>query len=179
MKKLGTRIFIGFLICASFFLGVWFSKNNESANVEPVDKVSDLSQVMQKSLLGMNGERLNMSSLAKELNLINFWATWCAPCREEMPLFDSVYQEHQNKGFQVIGVAIDDEQPVKIFIDQVGISYPIVLAEQSGWDLLSQAGNPKNLLPYSLLVDQTGQVLEQKLGILDHQELALWMDKYL
>jgi len=179
MKQLSTKLFIGVLVLVSFASGIWFSKNSETGNTQSVDKVSDLSQVMQKSLLGLDGESVNMSSLAKELNLINFWATWCAPCREEMPLFDSVYQEHQKEGFQVIGVAIDDEQPVKIFIDQVGISYPIVLAEQSGWDLLSQSGNPKNLLPYSLLVDRNGQVLEQKLGILDHQELALWMDKYL
>jgi thiol-disulfide isomerase/thioredoxin len=144
----------------------------------PSEKIEEVASLLPREMQDVRGNVQPISSYLKELNLINFWATWCAPCREEMPLFDAVYQVHSEQGFQVIGIAIDDLEPVDTFVQELGIRYPIVLAGEHGWDLLETTGNPMNLLPYTILIDRQGKVLEQKLGIIKEDEINKWIQKY-
>jgi len=113
--------------------------------------------------------------LGEKLTLVNFWASWCAPCREEMPLFESVYQATNSQGFQVIGVAIDSYDKAKPMLDSMGISYPILYAEKTGMDVMSSAGNPQGLLPYSLVLDSDGEIVEQVLGLVREAQMAEWL----
>jgi len=113
--------------------------------------------------------------LGEKLTLVNFWASWCAPCREEMPLFESVYQASNTKGFQVIGVAIDSYDKAKPMLDSMGISYPILYAEKTGMDVMSSAGNSQGLLPYSLILDSDGEIVEQVLGLVREAQMVEWL----
>jgi thiol-disulfide isomerase/thioredoxin len=114
-----------------------------------------------------------------ELTLVNFWATWCSPCREEMPLFEAMYRLHQKDGFTVIGVAIDNPGRSQPFLDSMDISYPILYAEKTGMLLLEKTGNPQGLLPYSLLMDKDGNVLDQVLGKIDQAQIQAWLTEHL
>ena len=111
--------------------------------------------------------------------MINFWATWCTPCRQEMPLFESMYQLHQTNGFNVIGIALDSASKAQPFLDSMDISYPILYAEQTGMVIMEENGNPAQLLPYTLLVDKNGSVLEQKIGQVHEQDISAWIKAYL
>ena len=114
-----------------------------------------------------------------ELTLVNFWATWCGPCREEMPLFEAMHRLHQKDGFTIIGVAIDNPSRSQPFLDSMDISYPILYAENTGMQLLEETGNGQGLLPYSLLLDKDGNVLDQVLGKIDEAQIQAWLAEHL
>lgn len=113
------------------------------------------------------------------VTLVNFWATWCTPCREEMPLFETMYRLHRQDGFTVIGVAIDNPSRSQPFLDSMDITYPILYAEKTGMLLLEKSGNPQGLLPYSLLIDKKGNVLDQVLGKIDEAQIQAWLTAHL
>ncbi|NNC99867.1 MAG: TlpA family protein disulfide reductase, partial [Gammaproteobacteria bacterium] len=113
------------------------------------------------------------------LTLVNFWASWCAPCRQEMPVFEAMVRSAGQRGFQVIGVAIDSPEKAQPMLDSMDISYPILYAEQTGIELMAAVGNPQGLLPYSLLLNQQGEVLEQVLGRIHEEDIVDWLQEYL
>ena len=126
-----------------------------------------------------DGSSVLVSSQLGNLTLVNFWASWCAPCREEMPMFEAVYQQAAKQGLQIIGIAIDSVDKAQPMLDSMGINYPILYAEQSGMLLMEKVGNPQGFLPYSLLIDQHGQVVERVLGTVHQEDLQRWIEEYL
>ena len=151
---------------------------NKAAPPKP-NNIKDVAFLLDIDLQDTQAKSFKVSEKLQHITLVNFWATWCAPCREEMPIFDEVFQKHHEKGFGVLGLTIDNPQATDRFIQQLGISYPILMAENQGWDLLAKTGNPKNLMPYSFLIDRKGIILEKKLGSLHAEELEAWIQKYL
>jgi len=117
-------------------------------------------------------------SLGK-LTLVNFWASWCAPCRREMPMFESMYRANSDKGFTVIGIAIDSPEKTQAMLDSMDISYPILYAEKTGMQLLEKTGNAQGLLPYSVLLDKDGGVVDQVVGKIDGAQIQAWLQTHL
>ena len=107
--------------------------------------------------------------------VVNFWATWCPPCVEEMPLLDAFYQENSSKGWQIVGIAIDQPSAVRRFLAAQPVHYPIALGGLNGNHLGRQVGNESGSLPYTLVLDAGGRVLQQKLGRLDPRDLKNWI----
>lgn len=111
--------------------------------------------------------------------VVNFWATWCAPCVEEMPDLEKVQAEYANRGVTVVGLAIDNAGAVKRFRDELKLQLPLLVAGAAGTELARQLGNPSGALPYTVLVDQSGRVVQAKLGQLRAAELRSWLDERL
>jgi len=106
--------------------------------------------------------------------VINFWATWCPPCVEEMPLLDRFFRQNSSKGWQIVGIAIDQPSAVRRFLAAQPVHYPIALGGLNGNHLGRQLGNETGSLPYTLVLDARGHVMQQKLGRLDAQDIQKW-----
>jgi len=103
--------------------------------------------------------------------LLNFWATWCAPCREEIPMLMELRSEYLPFGIEFVGIAIDMAAKVSDYVRQMRIDYPILLADAGGLDLMRKLGNTVGGLPYTVLLDRRGNPVRRKLGALRRDEL--------
>jgi len=103
--------------------------------------------------------------------VINFWATWCAPCRREMPLLQSLQDQRSDGSLQVIGVALDNPADVKRFIAQSGVTYPILYGEDEGTVIAESLGDDFIGLPFSAFVAPGGEILALLAGELQDDEL--------
>ena len=121
-----------------------------------------------------SGKNLALSSLKGKPLLINFWATWCPPCVEELPLIDSFYQANLKKGWQVLGLAVDQLSAVNTFLGKMPISFPIALAGSGGIDLSKSLGNVSGGLPFTVVLNTDGRVAQRKIGRISPQDLAAW-----
>ncbi len=96
--------------------------------------------------------------------VLNFWATWCAPCREEMPELSKLHTENLDKDVVVLGIAIDSLEQIKAFNKATPVSYPLFAAEDDGMAIAIQLGNDKGALPYTVIIDRRGNVAKTYFG---------------
>ncbi len=128
-------------------------------------------------LATLAGDSIRPESLAGKVVLVNFWATWCPPCRVEMPGFESVWRSRASRGFTIVGLADDAAAPATIqaFLRQRGITYPVAKADAE----VERAFGSPNVLPTSFLVDRAGRIRYTVRGIFAQPALALAVDRLL
>lgn len=131
------------------------------------------SDITKVELADVDGKVHEITEWTGKIVLLNFWATWCVPCREEIPLFMEAQANLGDYGLQVIGIALDDPEAVRAFRDEVGMDYPTLIADDSTVDLMSALGNQAGALPYSVLLDPDYQVEHSKLGPFTRDELDI------
>jgi thiol-disulfide isomerase/thioredoxin len=121
-----------------------------------------------------DGKSMRMASFKGKPLLINFWATWCPPCVEELPLIDRFYQENSKTGWQVLGLAVDQRAAINGFLGKIPLSFPVALAGLSGIDLSKSLGNLSGGLPFTVVVGSGGAVLHRKMGRVSLEDLTAW-----
>jgi len=107
--------------------------------------------------------------------VVNFWATWCGPCVEELPLLNAFYREQRAKGWQVLALAVDQPSSVRRFLEKLPLDFPVGMAGLDGTELSRQLGNTNGGLPYTVAFDAQGRVAQKKLGKVSAQDLADWL----
>ncbi|WP_101927522.1 MULTISPECIES: TlpA family protein disulfide reductase [Luteimonas] len=107
--------------------------------------------------------------------LINLWASWCGPCIEEMPELDRFAREQGANGVQVLGIALDDAEAVRAFLQRVPVEYRIAIDAPGTADAGVRLGNPRGVLPYTALVSAEGVLLKQRIGPFEHGEIDGWV----
>ena len=122
-------------------------------------------------LKDLNDEMRNIDEWNGKVLLVNFWATWCPPCKKEMPAFIELQDQYAEQGFQVIGIALDDEDAVSAFADTLGVNYPVMAAEYDGLLLSREYGNRIGALPFSVFVDRSGKIVSTKAGELTKAQI--------
>jgi thiol-disulfide isomerase/thioredoxin len=128
------------------------------------------------TLPDLDGHRVTLpTAYAGRPVLINVWASWCGPCLREMPELQRYSVKQTANGVQVVGIALDDPAAVRAFLQQVPVSYPILFDPPSPADAGVRLGNPKGVLPYSVLVSAEGRVLKQRIGPFADDEIADWV----
>lgn len=103
--------------------------------------------------------------------LINFWATWCIPCRKEMPALMELHEKYTDQGFEVIGIAADEAEKIAAFLEETHVSYPILYGEMTSvFDISEAYGNVIGVLPHTAFVDRDGVIRHVKVGEISHEE---------
>lgn len=97
--------------------------------------------------------------------LVNFWATWCPPCVKELPEINQFYREAKSRGWQVLGLAVDQAEPVRAFLQKAPLDFAVALAGPQGLGLVRELGNPAGGLPFSVAFDESGEISWRRLGV--------------
>ena len=122
------------------------------------------------ALQDLDGKTRHASEWDGQVLLVNFWASWCPPCRAEMPGFIRVRERLHARGFEVLGIALDDAGPARQFAHSIAVNYPILLGGDAGLSLAIGFGNKQGGLPYTALVDRSGRITRTKTGELHEAE---------
>jgi thiol-disulfide isomerase/thioredoxin len=134
-------------------------------------RAGDAGALRQASFADLAGKTRTIAEWRGRPLLVNFWATWCAPCREEIPILMVARQKFSSTGLEIVGIAIDNAQKVAEFSLSFKISYPILVADAGGLELMRQLGNSGGGLPYTVFLDRRGDITRRKLGALKQPEL--------
>jgi thiol-disulfide isomerase/thioredoxin len=120
------------------------------------------------------GGELVLADLRGKPLVLNFWATWCAPCVTELPLLDRFHREHNPQGWTVVALAVDSPTPVREFLRQRPLAMPVGLAGMDGVDFGRTLGNTMGGLPFTVVLDSAGAVRSRKLGALKAPDIEAW-----
>jgi thiol-disulfide isomerase/thioredoxin len=129
------------------------------------------SVLRSATLVDLAGNLRHAAEWEGRILVWNFWATWCTPCREEIPLLIAAREKYGPSGIEIVGIAIDNAAKVREFSSSLNISYPILLAEADGLGLMLKLGNRSGGLPYTVVIDQQGNLVHRKLGALKQADL--------
>jgi len=110
--------------------------------------------------------------------LINFWATWCPPCVDELPLIDGFYRENARKSWQVVGLAIDQPSAVRTFLQRTPVTFPVGMAGLEGTELARSLGNTSGGLPFTVVLGADGHVRQRRIGRVAPSDLAQWSGQH-
>jgi len=161
-----TALLTGFYLSARYF--------SEPVDVaQPVAAGALVGGVRPDFNLESNkGRSISPADFSGKALLINFWATWCGPCRQEMPMLMDLQRQYGSDGFQIVGIALDDARAASKFVQTFGITYPILLGLEDVFETSLAYGNGEGVLPYSVLVDKNGIVRWQHAGIIKEEKIT-------
>lgn len=120
--------------------------------------------ILGSTLHTLDGAPQTLAGLRGRVLVINYWATWCAPCREEIPLFVRLQQEYAARNVQFVGIAVDQADKVRDFAKEFNINYPLLIAGLDAVELSRKAGNKAGVLPYTLVLDRSGKIAASLVG---------------
>jgi peroxiredoxin len=146
----------------------WLRLRTVSTQVPPgfFDRMFDDAQGKPQALAQWRGQWL----------VLNFWATWCAPCVEEMPTLQQIARDYAQRGVAVVGVGVDSASAIRRFRDELKLDLPLLVAGAAGTELARQLGNPSGALPYTVLLDPQGRIQQTRLGLIKPELLRSWLD---
>jgi thiol-disulfide isomerase/thioredoxin len=148
---------LALLAGAALFLGSRAPSATSAGDIAP-------SALYAAGFRDPQGATHSLAQFRGRLLVVNFWATWCAPCREEMPAFTRLQARWSDRGVQFVGLARDEPAKVSRFGRDLGINYPLWVGEDEVDELSRRLGNRLGVLPYTVILDRQGRVLEKRVG---------------
>ena len=167
-----------FLLVLIFSLG--FAVRYFMLNAQADDKGKASTQALFNATMpDEKGHPQPLKQYAEKIVVLNFWATWCEPCREEMPELSKLHDTYKNKNLVVLGVAIDDVGAVGNFVKETKVSYPLFAADMQGMQYATNLGNDKDVLPYTVIIKTDGTVAKTYFGRVTQHLLEETLSKLL
>jgi thiol-disulfide isomerase/thioredoxin len=148
--------------------GIWLAQTRYAPRAPAASAVSALWKL---GFPDVAGREQPLSQWRGQVLVLNFWASWCAPCREEMPDFAALRAQTRPQGVEFVGIAIDNPANVAQFLRQQPVNYPILVGEGAAHSLARQLGNPSGALPYTIVLDRDGKIVLSHLGRLPRATL--------
>ena len=141
-------------------------------NLSDTTAKSTNPMTLEFSLADLSGQQRNIAEWQGKILVINFWATWCPPCLKEIPDFIQLQNQFNDKNLQFIGIAIDDKDAVNEYLSTIKINYPMLIAGDEGISLSRQLGNVIGAVPFTLIVNQQGQIIYRHPGELSKEKIV-------
>ena len=170
-KRHWTLIVVAGLIAATLGLGLSSLKyRTTSANDQAIDAF------LKQELKSPDGAVIATKGWENHILVLNYWASWCPPCVEEMPSLVKVQAEYKNKNVLFIGIGVDSPSNIRQFLQKTPVNYPIVLGGLDGVNWAKSMGNQSGGLPFTVIIDEKGVIKKTKLGKISEDELKSWLD---
>jgi thiol-disulfide isomerase/thioredoxin len=171
MNKTAANLALGVAGAFALAMGAYFGLRQEPP--------ADASVLLALSLPDAAGKEQSIGQWRGKVVVVNFWATWCAPCREEMPEFMRAQTEYGPKGVQFVGIAVDQADKVEKFANELGLNYPTLIGGYGAVELSKTMGNRLAALPFTIIVDRQGHVAHTQLGPMKPDQLRSIVGKLL
>jgi len=166
------RIYAGLALAGAIALagGIYVGRDTGEPNTVDM-RGRDAGALLGVSLPDTKGREQSLGQWKGNVLVVNFWATWCAPCREEMPEFVKAQRDLGGKGLQIVGIAIDQADKVEAFATELGLNYPSLVGGFGASELSKTMGNRLGALPFTVVVDRAGRIAHTQLGPLKPADL--------
>ncbi|ATF85530.1 MULTISPECIES: TlpA family protein disulfide reductase [Burkholderia] len=163
----------GGLAAGHWVRGDVFESSAQAATAKAADPVAAL---WAASVTDTEGKPQSLANFKGQKVVVNFWASWCGPCVQEMPELVQLSHEYKSRGIRFVGVAVDSDKNVQAFLQKVKVDYPVVVSGYAGADLARNFGNTAGALPFTVVIDANGRVRVTKLGQIQVGELKKTLD---
>jgi thiol-disulfide isomerase/thioredoxin len=162
------------LALAALAGGVWLAQTRYAPHAPAPSAVDKMWQL---GFADLQGHHQFLSQWRGQVVVLNFWASWCAPCREEMPDFSALRAQYRPKGVEFVGIAIDNATNVAQFLQRQPVDYPILIGEGAAHSLARQLGDSSGALPFTIVLDREGKRVLSHLGRLPRATLEATLHK--
>jgi thiol-disulfide isomerase/thioredoxin len=152
------------------------SVKNDDTRIERGIHLSDIAQYDFEDL---RGKPSTLQQWQGQVLILNFWASWCAPCREEMPLLAKFREQYRQKGVEIVGLAMDQKGPVQSLVNELNVHYPILLREGGLSELVAYLGNDYGALPFTVVFGRNGEMIGKIVGKVSESRLLTMVDNEL
>jgi thiol-disulfide isomerase/thioredoxin len=168
MNKAGRIVLFALTAGLALTAAFWMNPSHRGGAPDS----GNVAQLMAASLPDMDGKSQALAQWRGKVMVVNFWATWCLPCLEEIPEFVRMQERLGNRGLQFVGIAVDDVVKVREFAVKYRMNYPILIGEMDAIEFTRVAGNERRGLPFTIIMDRKGRLIGTELGGLNEQELT-------
>jgi thiol-disulfide isomerase/thioredoxin len=172
MHKIRDRVALAVAILlglGAMYFGVHWQKDS-STQILPADVLAP-GVLYASSFPDLAGKSRALGEWQGKIMVLNLWATWCEPCREEIPIMIKLQEKYRERGLTVIGLAMDDPGPVEKYAQEMRINYPILIGDIALGEFGRRLGNSNGGLPYTVIIDRSGKVITTRLGGVDEKFL--------
>lgn len=170
VKTFSTLLFVAVIAAGGGFLAYRYLAAQRAMAPAPAPELA---------LPTLDGGSASLSAYRGKLVLVNFWATWCAPCMNEIPMLVAAQQRHGPRGLQILGPAMDDPEQIRALLPRLQIPYPILIGETEVPNAMTALGDTLGALPFSVLISPDGYVVERKHGEFEAAELDRLIEAHL
>jgi len=158
-----------------FVAGLWggselVKRMSNQDEIQQATRATFNTQVSNFELPDLEGTTHQFNEWANKVRVLNFWATWCPPCRKETPMFIELQEQYGAQGLQFVGVAIDESEKVQDFIDTFGVNYPTLIGTENAIEVAKRYGNRFGALPYTVIINRQGTIVYAQSGEMSREK---------
>jgi thiol-disulfide isomerase/thioredoxin len=149
------------LAAAAAGTALWLARGSKAPRIDP--PAISATALYAASFADERGTQQSLGRFQGKLLVLNFWATWCGPCREEIPAFTRVHERWAARGVQFLGLSAEEREKVDRFVREVPVNYPLWVGQESS-ELGRRLGNRLGVLPFTVIVGPAGEIVDAKVG---------------